>query len=170
MSTKYRTNETYSLLAKSLHWCFIILFAYGIFKQIEDINELEDSSLLRFEILFAAVFLLFLLFRFFYMTITQKSSLPAKTSRFHKVTAKVVHILMYLNLAGIAVSGLLIGYLYWLDYKEGLLITFMIWTHESFVSVIYWLISIHVLAAIYHRLRNDGVWSSMVPFWKEKEN
>ena len=167
MKDKKQTNETYSILAKSLHWCFIILFAYGILKQIEDINQLEDISLLRFEILFAAVFLLFLVFRFFYMTKTQKTSLPTETPKFQKMAAKIVHMLMYINLAGIALSGLLIGYLYWLGYKDGLIINFVIWTHESFVSIIYWLISIHVLAAIYHRLQNDGVWSSMVPFWKE---
>ena len=42
-------------------------------------------------------------------------------------------------------------------------------THEFFVSIIYWLISFHVIAAIYHRLKNDGVWSSMVPIWKERK-
>ena len=41
--------------------------------------------------------------------------------------------------------------------------------HEFFVSIIYWLISFHVIAAIYHRLKNDGVWSSMVPIWKERK-
>jgi cytochrome b561 len=40
--------------------------------------------------------------------------------------------------------------------------------HELAVSIIYWLIGIHILAAIYHRLKKDGVWSSMVPLWKEK--
>jgi len=29
---------------------------------------------------------------------------------------------------------------------------------------------LHILAAIFHRLKNDGVWSSMVPFLKEKSH
>ena len=44
-------NETeYSLLAKTFHWGFVILFVYGIYKQIDNINQLEDISLLKSEI------------------------------------------------------------------------------------------------------------------------
>ena len=74
---------------------------------------------------------------------------------------------MYTCLAGIAVSGLLIGYFFWLGLKDGLLIEFTISIHEFFVSLIYCLILIHILAALYQRFRKDNVWSSMVPFWKE---
>ena len=45
-NTKYSTNSDYSFLAKLLHWSFIFLFAYGIYKQIDNINELEDIYLL----------------------------------------------------------------------------------------------------------------------------
>ena len=34
----------------------------------------------------------------------------------------------------------------------------------------YWLIGIHVLAAVCHWLRCDGVWSSMTPVWRETPN
>ena len=40
--------------------------------------------------------------------------------------------------------------------------------HTLVVNALYWLIGIHIIAAIYHRLRKDNVWSSMVPFFKEK--
>jgi len=30
-----------------------------------------------------------------------------------------------------------------------------------------WFIGIHILATTYHRLKKNGVWSSMVPFFKE---
>ena len=43
------------------------------------------------------------------------------------------------------------------------------WRTESFFSIIYWLISIHVIASIYHRFKQDGVWNSMVPFLKENK-
>ncbi len=163
------SKAKYSFLAKFLHWCFVILFAYGIYKQVDDINQLEDISLLKSEILFALVFLLFLLFRFFYMTKTQTSSLPDNTLKSQKLAAKIVHFSMYISLAGIALSGLMIGYLFWLGLRDGFLIEFTIVVHETLVLVIYWLISIHVLAAIYHRLQRDGVWSSMVPLWKERK-
>ena len=108
------SKAKYSFLAKFLHWSFVILYAYGIYKQVDDINQLEDISLLKSEIVFALVFLLFIVFRFFYMTKTQQSSLPDNTPKSQKLAAKIVHFSMYISLAGIALSGLIIGYLFWL--------------------------------------------------------
>ena len=105
----------------------------------------------------------------FYMKKTQGSSLPVSTPKSQKLAAKIVHFSMYISLAGIALSGLMIGYLFWLGLSDGFLFEITIVVHETLVSVIYWLISIHVIAAIYHRLQRDGVWSSMVPLWKESK-
>ena len=160
-------NASYSVLAKLLHWGFIVLFAYGIFKQVDDIDQLEEIDFLRFEIIFALIFLIFLIFRFFYMNKTQKTSLPPETSNLQRLAAKCIHFSMYICLAGIALSGLMIGCCFWLGLKSGFLIDLFILVHEFMVSLIYWLISIHVIAAIYHRLKKDGVWTSMVPFWRE---
>ena len=51
---------------------------------------------------------------------------------------------------------------------KGLVIDFLTGLHSFIVNGVYWLIGIHIIAAIYHRLRKDNVWSSMVPFFKEK--
>ena len=169
MKNNNNSNQNYSSLAKWLHWSFVILFAYGIYKQVDDLSDLEDLSLLKFEIFFAFIFLLFLAFRFVYMTKTQSSSLPDNTSRVQKLAAKLVHFSMYFCLFGIVSSGLMIGFLYWFGIKEGYLIEFSIFVHESFFSIIYWLISLHVIASIYHRFKQDGVWNSMVPFLKENK-
>jgi cytochrome b561 len=75
---------------------------------------------------------------------------------------------MYTTLASTAITGLLIGLFYWLGFKEGLLINLLTVIHSFVVNALYWLIGIHIVAAIYHRLKKDGVWSSMVPFLKEK--
>ena len=169
MKINCNSNQSYSSLAKWLHWSFVILFAYGIYKQVGELNELEDLSLLKFEIFFAFIFLLFLAFRFVYMTKTQNSSLPENTSKAQKIAAKLVHLSMYFCLFGIVLSGLMIGFLYWFGIKGGYLIEFSIFIHESFFSIIYWLISLHVIASIYHRFKQDGVWNSMVPFLKENK-
>ena len=79
------TKSDFSLTAKIFHWSFVILFAYGISKQIDNINQLEDLALLKFEIAFAFLFILFLVVRFFYMTKTQKSSLPQNTPKIQKI-------------------------------------------------------------------------------------
>ena len=53
------------------------------------------------------------------------------------------------------------------DFKNDLFIEIVISIHEFIVNLLYWFIGIHILAATYHRLKKDGVWSSMVPFFKE---
>ena len=158
----------HSLLTKSLHWFFIPLFGYGVLKQIENKEQLNDLVLLISEMFFAVVFLLFIMFRFIYMKRRYKTALPSGTSKIQLIAAKLVHKSMYFVLTGIAITGLGIGTLFWLGYKDGLLIETIIWVHELLFSTILWLISIHILAAIYHRTQHDFVWSSMVPFFKEK--
>ena len=169
MNKKDRSvHSEFSSFAKLMHWGFVILFVYGLLKQIDSLNQLEDSSLLKFEVVFASVFLFLLLIRFVYMKTTQQSSLPESTPKPQIMAAKIVHSAMYTCLALIPFTGLLIGLLFWLGLKDGLLINLVVGAHELSVSIIYWLIGLHVLAAVYHRLKNDGVWSSMVPLWKEK--
>ena len=35
-------KQSYTLTAKIFHWSFVIIFAYGISKQITNIEQLED--------------------------------------------------------------------------------------------------------------------------------
>tara|TARA_B100000900_G_C20483252_1_gene676370 strand:+ start:104 stop:610 length:507 start_codon:yes stop_codon:yes gene_type:complete len=165
----YKNTSQYSKIAKLLHWGFIILFIYGILKQVDDINQLEDSFFLKFEIIFALIFFIVLTIRFIYMKKTQTTSIPKETSKAQKIAAKIVHNGMYLLLFLTVFSGLIIGFLYWLGLKDFYLINTILIIHEFVINLLYWLIGIHIFAAIYHRLRNDGVWSSMVPFFKENK-
>ena len=48
--------KTYGPIARTFHWGFIGIFLYGIIKQVDDISLLEDSALLRLEVLFAWCF------------------------------------------------------------------------------------------------------------------
>ena len=163
------TKPSYTLTAKIFHWSFVVLFAYGISKQIDNINQLEDLALLKFEIAFALLFILFLMARFVYMNRTQKSSLPPNTPAVQKALAKAVHFGMYIGMVSIALSGLVIGCLYWLGLKSGIIIETIISWHEVSVSIVYWLVGLHLIGAIYHRFKNDGVWESMTPSLKSKK-
>ena len=51
-----KNNSHYTKLAKLFHWGFVILFIYGVSKQVDDVNQLEDSLFFRFEIIFALLF------------------------------------------------------------------------------------------------------------------
>jgi len=73
---------------------------------------------------------------------------------------------MYIGMITIAVSGLIIGCVYWLGLKSGILIETIISWHEFSVSSVYWLVGLHLIGAIYHRFKNDGVWESMMPTFK----
>ena len=169
-NTNLDSKSNFSSIAKFMHWGFVLLFIYGLLKQIDELNQLEDKALLQFEVIFATVFVLLLLIRFIYMKTTQKSSLPDSTPKSQLLAARVVHYGMYACLALIPLTGLLIGLLFWLGFEDGFLINTVVEVHEFSVSVVYWLIGLHILAAIFHRLKNDGVWSSMVPFLKEKSH
>ena len=162
-------KQSYTLTAKIFHWSFVIIFAYGISKQINNINQLEDLALLKFEIAFALLFILFLVARFFYMTQTQNSSLPPDTPRAQKVLAKAVHYGMYIGMISVAFSGLVIGSLYWLGLKSGIIIETIIGWHEVSVSTVYRLVGLHLIGAIYHRFKNDGVWEAMTPSLKREK-
>ena len=157
----------HSLLAKSLHWVFVLMFGYGVFKQIQSKEQLNDVWLLRSEVIFALIFLSFIVFRFNYMNKKYKSSLPSETPAIHPLAAKIVPISMYETLSRIAISGLVIAFLFWLGYKNSNIIEFTIWGHELFFSAAIWLISLHVLAAIYHRNRHDVVWALWYPTYKK---
>ena len=160
--------KSYGPIARTFHWGFIGIFLYGIIKQVDDISQLEDSALLRFEVLFALLFLAVLAGRFIYMTKTQTSALPENPSRFQRQAARLVHWGMYASLAGIAITGLMIGGLFSLGFKTGLLIEAVSELHGFTVSLSYLLIALHVAAALYHRLLGDGVWTAMTPFWTER--
>ena len=161
-------HKGYSTIAKLFHWGFVALFAYGIAKQVDDISQLEDFALLRFELIFATIFLTMLALRFLYMSRAQSSSLPTETSTLQKLAAKLAHLGMYASLAAIAITGILISVFYWIGIKKGLFVQGLVTLHELAVTLSYWLIGLHVVAAIYHRFKGDGVWDSMVPVWKEK--
>jgi len=160
-------KKKYSLAAKIWHWGFVVLFIYSIAKSVENIEQLENQNFFRFEIIFATIFLLLILIRFIYMIKTQETALPNDTPKIQKFLAKTVHLGMYVSLASIAITGMIIGFFYWLGFKEGVLIDTLTAIHEFVVTLMYCLVSIHILAAIFHRLKKDGVWSAMVPFWKE---
>ena len=100
---------------------------------------------------------------------TQKTSLPEDTTKTQKIAAKIAHNEMYILLGGTVLSGLLIGFLFWLGIKNSLLIDFAVNIHELIINLLYLFIFIHIIAATYHRLKRDGVWSSMVPFFREKK-
>ena len=160
-------ENSHTRLAKTIHWTFSILYAYGIFKQVEDLEELEDASLLNFEIFFAVVFLVIVMLRFFYMK-DAKTLLGAhdEIHKGHLFIAKVTHRLVYFSLIMLPTTGLLIAGI----LNAGLPgMTLAIALHELSAFLSYITIGIHIAASLYSRYKGEGVWNAMVPLWREEK-
>ena len=106
-------EQSHTKLAKSLHWTFIILYVYGIFKQVNDLQELEDKGLLIFEIIFASIFLAIVILRYSYMR-RFKTFLGARNPVHivHYYLARSVHKAMYACFILLPLTGLIIAGLY----------------------------------------------------------
>jgi len=162
---------SHSFLGKLFHWGFVLLYAYGIFKQINDLSQLEDQALLQFEVVFSVVFLILVLSRYFYMRRFETFlGAASEVHPLHKTMAKSVHLGMYACLILLPVSGLAIAGLYTQGYtnEEGILLSFVLGVHALAADLSYVLIAANVIAAVYSRLKGEGVWTSMVPVWSER--
>jgi cytochrome b561 len=162
---------SHTLTAKIIHWSFILLYAYGIFKQLDDISELENSELLIFEVFFASVFLIIVLIRYFYMRRFEtflgiREPVPSA----HKYLAKTIHVSIYLCLIVLPLTGLLIAGLFTRGITDGAIQDLLLEIHGFSADLSYVLIAIHIGAAIYSRVKGEGVWTSMVPIWKEDKS
>ena len=157
-------------LAKIIHWSFVGLYLYGIVKQVDDLSSLEDSKLLWFEVGFAILFLIIVLARYFYMRrfeTLQGATVPVHIV--HKRFARAVHISMYLCLIMLPLTGLTIAGLYTQGYRDATpdesqtVMDIVLDLHGAAADLSYLLIILHISAAVYSRIKGEGVWSSMVP-------
>lgn len=161
---------SHTRLAKFIHWSFVGLYLYGIVKQVDDLSSLEDSQLLWFEVGFATLFLVIVLARYFYMRrfeTLQGATVPVHIV--HRRFAKAVHISMYLCLIMLPVTGLMIAGLYSQGYRDATpdesqtVMDVVLDLHGFAADLSYFLIILHISAAVYSRIKGEGVWSSMVP-------
>ena len=162
-------GRKHTTLGKVLHWGFLVLYAYGIFKQIDDLSELDDTALLLFEITFATLFLVIVILRYAYMRRFETfQGATAPVSAVHKKSARAIHVAMYLCLALLPLTGLAIAALYTQGVgEEALAMDVAISLHGLSADLSYVLIVIHVVAALYSRVKGEGVWTSMVPVFTE---
>jgi cytochrome b561 len=160
------------LLARSIHWSFIVLYLYGLSKQIGELDELQDNGLLLFEILFATVFLVIVILRYSYMS-RFKTFLGARepVHIVHYYLARSLHKAMYVVFILLPLSGLLIAALYTKGYQseDELLMEAALGLHSFAAQASTALILAHIGAAVYSRIKGEGVWSSMVPILKENK-
>ena len=87
----------------------------------------------------------------------------------HKRFARAVHISMYLCLIMLPVTGLMIAGLSSQGYTDATpdesqtVMDVVLDLHGAAADLSYFLIILHISAAVYSRIKGEGVWSSMVP-------
>ena len=168
-------STTHTKLAKFIHWTFILLYLYGIVKQVNELEDLEENQLLLFEIAFATVFLIIVILRYSYMR--RFKTFQGATEPVHIVHyyfARIVHRAMYACFILLPLTGLIIAGLYTQGYTENAtpdeeqtIMDIVLDLHGAVADLSYMLIILHIAAAIYSRIKGEGVWSSMVPVLKE---
>ena len=163
-----RFASPHTLLARVFHWLFVVVLAYGVANPVDEVVELDDANFLAAEVLFAVAFLLLLLGRFLYMRLSRRRP-PYRARGLLECLAACVHLGMYSSLAMLALSGIAVGGLYASSIKSGTVLGVLLWFHEACFWISVVLVGLHVVAAIYHRWLGDGVWSSMVPVFKERD-
>ena len=166
---------SHTRLAKFIHWTFVLLYLYGIVKQVNELGDLEDNQLLLFEIAFATVFLIIVILRYSYMR--RFKTFQGATEPVHIVhyyIARIVHRAMYACFILLPLTGLIIAGLYSQGYtvnatpdEEQTIMDVVLDLHGAVADLSYMLILLHIAAAIYSRIKGEGVWSSMVPVLKE---
>ncbi len=144
-----------------------MLYAYGIFKQVEELDQLNNPSILMVEIVFAGIFLGIVFIRYFYMKDVD-TLLGAKVEipKGHLFIAKTIHRLVYLTLILLPTTGLIIAALFAYSLPG---INFAVVIHEFSAFLSYALIGIHIVASIYSRLKARGYGTLWFQYGKRKK-
>ena len=79
------------------------------------------------------------------------------TSKIQKIAARAVHLGMYTTLAGTAITGLLIGFFYWLGFTEGFFIDFAKLGFRHFSSRVTNAGSNNIIATMQKRIPHPAI-------------
>lgn len=155
--------QPHGFVTKTIHWLSALLIAYGYFKGLDNVSQLSDPALFRYEIAFAlvmgAVFALRLLWTTAVGGVTR---LPASAPRWEHVASRSVHIGLYASVFGIVLSGLGIALGFATPALGGLFLTAMLGLHEMTLAALPMLLILHIAGALWHKVvRRDGVLESM---------
>lgn len=157
------TAKPHGFVTKSIHWVSALLLGYGYLKGLENVGQLADPALMRFEVLFATVLGLVFAFRLVWTKfIGGATRLPRTAPKWEQTASRVVHHGLYGSVFAIVGSGLAIAYAYSSPLFGDLTIGALIGLHEFALAVLPVLLGFHILGAIWHKVvRRDGVMESM---------
>ena len=155
--------KSHGLISKGFHWLTAGLLGYGYATGLEDVSELMDPAMFRFEITFALILgAAFLARLLWFKGVAGSTRLPQSAPRWEHGISRHVHHGLYGSVFAIVASGLLIALGYAVPILSGLFLTAMIGLHEVVLSLTVVLFLAHLGGALWHKfVRRDGVLESM---------
>ncbi len=162
-TTETPTATPHGFVTRGIHWVSILMIAYGYSKGLNNVNQLSDPALLRFEVIFAVAMGLLFAFRLFW---TQKiggaTRLSSAAPKWEHFASRAVHYGLYGSVFTIVGSGLAIAYGYTSSFLGGFFVNAMVAVHEASLAILPILIVTHIAGALWHKfIRRDGVLESM---------
>ncbi len=153
----------HGFVTRIIHWLSAGLLIFGYIKGLDDVSQLADPGLLRFEVSFALILTALFVIRWLWTNyVAGVTRLPGSAPNWEKTVSRYVHIGLYISVFTITLSGLGIALGLQSPVLSGLIVTIMIGLHELGLSILPLLLLTHIIGAIWHRVvRNDGVLESM---------
>ncbi|MEZ5691498.1 MAG: cytochrome b [Rickettsiales bacterium] len=174
------TKESYGVIAKSFHWLMavfiIILLAVGLI--MADMENTPDKfKLIGLHKSFGILVLLLAILRLGWKVLDVSPSLPDGMEKFVKLAAKVGHVLLYILMFTMPISGWLMssaagfpvsvfGLFVMPDLigKDKEFAHYLHEIHELLAWALIGLIVVHVLAALFHHFYyKDDILRRMLP-------
>jgi cytochrome b561 len=178
MSLKNSTSS-YGSITKMLHW-LIFLFVLGLLFVGYFAQDIGDkairSNIINMHKLTGLLVLFLMLFRALWAFVNIKPALPAETPFWQRIIERIIHLLMYIVLIAMPISGWIMtsasgkpprffSWILSLPVLHSKSISENAWqVHQAITIIILVLVSIHVLAAFYHYfIKKDNVLQRMLP-------
>ena len=180
MTNLRNSQNHYGSVAKFLHWLIFLLvvcmlIAGFLLDGIQD--KVTKSEIVNYHKLIGVSILTLMLLRLLWALVNPKPELPLGTPRWQHFAERGMHGLLYLVLIIMPLSGWIMsvaaGHLpHFFSYHLSLpfvpenkaLSNTMFETHHAIAILIIVLVSIHILAALYHHfIKKDNVLKRMMP-------
>jgi cytochrome b561 len=162
-NTTQHPVKPHGFVTRGIHWFSILLIGYSYFKGLDNVNQLADPAVLRYEIIVASVLGLVFGFRLFW---TQKfggaTRLPREAPKWEHAASRAVHYGLYGSVFAIIGTGFAIAFAYTSPLIGRSATNAIVEIHEATLTVLPVLILVHIAGALWHKvIRRDGVLESM---------
>ncbi|MCS5711056.1 cytochrome b/b6 domain-containing protein [Candidatus Berkiella aquae] len=178
----HNTTEKFGSLTKLLHWAIFILFVvqyYLVYRREyfpKGSSEKMQYMMLHKTFGLCAIFLALMMLIWRY--VGTRPNMPSNMSGLERVSAKLVHFLLYLAMLVMPITGILmsqfgqrpIPFFNWFSVpnllsKNEALSGFFYNAHKISSYIVIGIVALHILAALFHHtVRKDTVLKRMLPF------